>query len=230
MSSKVLNHPDKEKIIEKLLEGESVKEVELWLEKKYPRSKRLHISYMTLQKFRSENLDLKGEVLDDIKNKKAEIDKRTQEVETKMIIQSRNAYKEKIEEIASAELDVTKRLLEMDKLINSRIEYYYNLLESGQGTSIKEDKIFIEYINTMKSLMQDWKKYIEGFADQRIDHNININVINEHARVLKESILEVLREMDPRLISIFVTKLNVKMKQLDVISDIDSRRQIIDVD
>jgi len=230
MSSKVLNHPDKEKIIEKLLEGESVKEVELWLEKKYPRSKRLHISYMTLQKFRSENLDLKGEVLDDIKNKKAEIDKRTQEVETKMIIQSRNAYKEKIEEIASAELDVTKRLLEMDKLINSRIEYYYNLLESGQGTSIKEDKIFIEYINTMKSLMQDWKKYIEGFADQRIDHNININVINEHARVLKESILEVLREMDPRLISIFVTKLNFKMKQLDVISDIDSRRQIIDVD
>jgi hypothetical protein len=177
MSSKVLNHPDKEKIIEKLLEGESVKEVELWLEKKYPRSKRLHISYMTLQKFRSENLDLKGEVLEDIKNKKAEVDKKTQEIETRMIIQSTNAYKEKIDEIASSELDVTRRLLEMDKLVNSRIEHYYNLLESGGG-SVKEDKVFLEYINTMKSLMQDWKKYIEGFADQRIDHNININVIN----------------------------------------------------
>ena len=229
MSSKVLNHPDKEKIIEKLLEGESVKEVELWLEKKYPRSKRLHISYMTLQKFRSENLDLKGEVLEDIKNKKAEVDKKTQEVETRMIIQSTNAYKEKIDEIASSELDVTRRLLEMDKLINSRIEHYYNLLESGNG-SVKEDKVFLEYINTMKSLMQDWKKYIEGFADQRVDHNININVINEHARVLKESILEVLREMDPKLISVFVNKLNFKMKQIDMLNSIDTRRQIIDVD
>jgi hypothetical protein len=229
MSSKVLNHPDKEKIIEKLLEGESVKEVELWLEKKYPRSKRLHISYMTLQKFRSENLDLKGEVLEDIKNKKAEVDKKTQEIETRMIIQSTNAYKEKIDEIASSELDVTRRLLEMDKLVNSRIEHYYNLLESGGG-SVKEDKVFLEYINTMKSLMQDWKKYIEGFADQRIDHNININVINEHARVLKESILEVLREMDPKLISVFVNKLNFKMKQVDMLNTIDTRRQIIDVD
>jgi len=229
MSSKVLNHPDKEKIIEKLLEGESVKEVELWLEKKYPRSKRLHISYMTLQKFRSENLDLKGEVLEDIKNKKAEVDKKTQEVETRMIIHSTNAYKEKIDEIASSELDVTRRLLEMDKLINSRIEHYYNLLESGTG-SVKEDKVFLEYINTMKSLMQDWKKYIEGFADQRVDHNININVINEHARVLKESILEVLREMDPKLISVFVNKLNFKMKQIDMLNSIDTRRQIIDVD
>jgi len=78
--------------------------------------------------------------------------------------------------------------------------------------------------------MQDWKKYIEGFADQRVDHNININVINEHARVLKESILEVLREMDPKLISVFVNKLNFKMKQIDMLNSIDTRRQIIDVD
>jgi hypothetical protein len=228
MSAKVLNHPDKEKIIEKLLSGESVKEIESWLEKKYPRSKRLHISYMTLQKFRSENLNIKGDVLEDIKNKKTEIDKKNLEIETKMIVQSSNAYQKKIDEIASSELDVTRRLLEMDRLVNSRIEYYFNLLETGG--SIKEDRIFLEYVNTMKSLMQDWKKYIEGVADKKIEHNININVVNEQAKILKETILEILREMDPKLIPLFVDRVTYKMKQLDVYQDSDPRRSIIDVD
>lgn len=228
MSAKVLNHPDKEKIIEKLLSGESVKEIESWLEKKYPRSKRLHISYMTLQKFRSENLNIKGDVLEDIKNKKTEIDKKNLEIETKMIVQSSNAYQKKIDEIASSELDVTRRLLEMDRLVNSRIEYYFNLLETGG--SIKEDRIFLEYVNTMKSLMQDWKKYIEGVADKKIEHNININVVNEQAKILKETILEILREMDPKLIPLFVDRVSYRMKQLDVYQDSDPRRSIIDVD
>ena len=212
MSNKVLNHPDKEDIIRKLLDGESVKEVERWLIQKYPRTKRLHVSYMTLQKFRTDNLNLRGEVLEDIKNKRAEVDKQSAEAEAKMIINSSSAYQQKISEIASSELDVTKRLLELDALVNSRIEYYFNLLQ--QGGSIREDKIMLEYINTMKSLMQDWKKYIEGFADKKVEHNININVINEQARMLKEAVIEVLRELNPELTYNFINSLDLKMRQI----------------
>ena len=32
----------------------------------------------------------------------------------------------------------------MDKLVTSRLEYYFNLLQNGG--SLKEDKIFLEYI------------------------------------------------------------------------------------
>ena len=213
MSKKILNHPDKEEVIKKLLEGDSVKEVERWLKEKYPRTRRLHISYMTLQKFRGEHLNLKGEVLDDIKNRRGEIDKEATEAEARMIIKASSSYQQKIEEIATSELDVAKRLLELDSLINSRIEYYYNLLQ--EGGSLREDKIFIEYINTMKTLMQDWKKYIEGVADKKIEHNINISVVNEQARVLKEAVLEVLQELSPNLIPIFVDKLDIKTKQLN---------------
>ncbi len=227
--SKVLRHPDKESIIKKLLSGESVKEVERWLKTKYPRTKRLHISYMTLQKFRSENLDLRGDVLEEVKNRRSDSDKEAIESEAKMIIASSSAYQDKISEIADAELDVTRRLLEMDKLINSRIKYYYNLLSDG-GT-IKEDKIFLEYVNTMKGIMQDWKKYIEGVADKRIEHNINVNVVNEHASALKMAVLDVLSELNPELIPIFVNKLNIKMNELSFNDDIlDVRGEIIDVD
>jgi len=214
MSKKILNHPDKEDLIHKLLEGDSVKSIEAWIKKKYPRTRRLHVSYMTLQKFRKENLNIKGELLDDIKNKRIEIDKEAIEAETKMVLNNSSAYQKKIEEIATTELDVAKRLLEMDKIIGARIEHYYNVLETGGG-SIKEDKVFIEYINTMKSLMQDWKKYIEGVADHKIDHNININIVNEQAQALKEVVLDILQELSPELVGVFVNKLDYKLRSLD---------------
>jgi len=227
MSKKILNHPDKEELIKKLLEGDSVKEVERWLKDKYPRTRRLHISYMTLQKFRGEHLNLKGEVLDDIKNRRGEIDKEASEAEARMVVKASSSYQQKIEEIASSELDVTKRLLEMDSLINSRIEYYYNLLE--QGGSLREDKIFIEYINAMKAILQDWKKYIEGVADKKIEHNININIVNEQAMILKESVLEVLQELSPNLVPIFIDKLDAKMSHLDGTEINRIQGEIIDV-
>jgi hypothetical protein len=227
MSKKILNHPDKETLISKLLEGDSVKEVERWLKEKYPRTRRLHVSYMTLQKFRAEHLNIKGDVLDDIKNRRGEIDREASEAEARMIVKASSSYQQKLEEIASSELDVTRRLLEMDSLINSRIEYYYNMLQEG-GT-LREDKIFIEYINTMKSLMQDWKKYIEGVADKKIEHNINISVVNEQARILKETVLEVLQEMKPELIPVFVDKLDVKMSQIDASDPNTFRGEVIDV-
>ena len=227
MSKKILNHPDKEELIKKLLEGDSVKQVESWLKDKYPRTRRLHVSYMTLQKFRGEHLNLKGEVLDDIKNRRTEVDKVATEAEARMIVKASSSYQQKIDEIATSELDVAKRLLELDSLINSRIEYYYNLLQ--EGGSLREDKIFIEYINTMKTLMQDWKKYIEGVADKKIEHNINISVVNEQARVLKEAVLDVLQELNPDLISVFVDRLDIKMRQLDG-SDLDKiHGEVIDV-
>lgn len=227
MSKKVLNHPDKEELIRKLLEGTSVKEAEGWLKDKYPRRKRLHISYMTLQKFRAEHLNLKGDVLDDIKNRRTELDKEAVEAEAKMVIQNSSAYQRKIEEIASGKLDVSRRLLEMDSLINSRLEFYYNLLENG-GT-LKEDKIFIEYINTMKGLMQDWKKYVEGVADKRVEHNININVVNEQARILKEAVIEVLGQMSPELVTVFVERLDTRTRALSgAFGELEG--EIIDVD
>ncbi len=228
MSKKVLNHPDKEDIIKKLLEGDSVKIVEAWLKQKYPRTKRLHVSYMTLQKFRGEHLNLKGEVLDDIKNRRAEVDKASSEAEAKMIIKASSSYQQKLDEIASNELDVSKRLLEMDALINSRIEYYYNMLQ--QGGTPREDKIFIEYINTMKSLMQDWKKYIEGVADKKVEHNININVVNEQARILKESVLSVLQELSPDLVPVFIERLDLKTRQLTMDTADEFNGDIIDAD
>lgn len=219
MSNKVLRHPLKEEIIKRLLSGESVKEVEKWLKKKHPKSKRLQISYMTLQKFRKEHLHLEGEVLDNIKQARSDKDMDTKALEAKAIIANSSAYQEKINEIASNELDANRKLIELMTLIASRLEYYFNLLNTGAGGNIKQDKLFIELINTQRALVQDYFKYIEGVADKKIEHNINVNIINEQVSVLKNIVYDVLQEMEPELIPVFVEKVNQKINGLNYGTD-----------
>jgi hypothetical protein len=213
--AKVLLHPDKEEIIKKLLDGVSLKKIELWLKKKYPKRTRLHISWVTLQKFRTEHLNLHGEVLEDIKVTKKLKDSESIDQYTKDVIAKSSHYQNKINEIASSELDATKRLLEMDKLINSRLVYYFNLLESGKG-EIREDKVFLEYIKEYRAILESWKKFVEGHADKKIEHNINISVVNEQVNVLKGIIFEVLQEMSPQLVPAFVDKLNSRLGLINV--------------
>lgn len=209
--SKVLRHPEKEEIMKRLLNGESVKEVEKWLKKKHPKTKRLQISYMTLQKFRKEHLHLEGEVLEDIKQARNSKDHDSKALEARAIIAGSSAYQDKINEIASNELDANRKLMELMALMASRLEYYFNMLNTGAGGNIKQDKVFIDLINTQRGLLQDYFKYVEGIADKKIEHNINVNIINEQVSVLKNIVYEVLQDMEPGLIPIFVNKINDRM-------------------
>lgn len=233
MSNKVLRHPEKEEIISKLLQGESVKQVEAWLKKKHPRTKRLHISWMTLQKFRKEYLNLEGEALNQIKEARQKFTKDSKALERQAIVASSNAYQEKLAEILDDEIDVTRKMLEMEKIISSRIEYYFNSLNSG--ANLREERVFIELLTQQRELLRDWKKYVERVADQTVDHNINITVVNEQLTVLKGIVFEVLKELDPALIPVFVEKLNSKMIDTQYGNDkylnyVEPEVKIIDVD
>ena len=210
--NKIIRHPDKEEIIKMLLNGDSVKQIEAWLKKKYPRSKRHHISYMTLQKFRAEHLNIKGDLLEDLKTKKKSDELISVNADVKLAVASSSEYQKKIDEIVSNEMDVARKLLEMEKLISARLEFYFNAV--AKGGSIHNDRVFIEYLNTMRTVMQDWKKYVEGFADKKVEHNVNVNVINDQLKVVKEVVLEILKDMDPSLVLIFMDRLNKKMSGL----------------
>ena len=164
MSNKVLRHPEKEEIISKLLQGESVKQVSAWLKKKHPKTSRLHITYMTLQKFRKEYLNLEGEALEQIKDARKNFASDSKAIEKRALIMGSNAYQEKLAEILDDEIDVTRKMLEMEKIISSRIEYYFNALNNGSG--LREERVFIELLTQQRELLRDWKKYVEGFADQ----------------------------------------------------------------
>lgn len=210
--SKVLNHPDKEEIVKKLLNGESVKEVAAWLKRKHSKKKRLHVSYMTLQTFRKDHLHLDGEVLEDIKEARRVQLSEAKDIEIKEKLSSSSAYQDKLNQIVSDKLDSNRKLLEMISLVSSRMEVYFNALQNSPN--LKADKMFIELLNTQRGLVQDWKRYVEGAADKRIEHNVNINVINEQVTVLKNIVFEVLQELEPALVPLFIEKINSRLSQI----------------
>lgn len=212
MSKKVLAHPDHEEIIKKFLNGESVKDVRAWLLKKYPKKKRLWVSYATLQNFRKDNLNIDGEILENIKEAKKLQDLEQQDLKIKSVLSNSNAYQDKLNEIVSEKLDTNRKLLEMMALIGSRIEYYFNSVV--KDPDLRNDKMLMELLNTQRGLVQDWKKYVEGVADKKIEHNININVVNEQVTVLKNIVFEVLQELDPSLILVFVEKINSRLTDI----------------
>ena len=140
MSKKILKHPDKEEIIGMLNDGESVRGIEANLKKKYPNNKSLWLSSVTLQKFRKDKLQLEGRVLKDLQEVGRSQKQQTEEKERQHTLETSNAYNKKLNEIVDSKLDVARKILQLDTVIESRMEYWFNAVSSGEESASKGDK------------------------------------------------------------------------------------------
>jgi hypothetical protein len=215
MSKKILKHPDKETIIKMLNDGESVRKVAAWTKEKYPTNKALHLSTVTLQKFRKENLQLEGKVLKDIQEAAVVQQRALEEKQREAQLVETSAYQEKINEIADTHLDVAKKILQLDTIIETRMEYWYNAILSGEAASGPADKEIRGYMDRQMALLQQYKKFIEGMADKTIEHNVNVTVMNEQIAMIRDVIRDVISEFNPDLAMIFIEKLNSKLNSLE---------------
>lgn len=211
MSKKILKHIDKEEIIEKLATGESVRAISGWLKKKHPNNRNLWLSSVTLQKFRKNNLQLEGQVLKDIQEAGRSQRQELDEQEKQKILQETNAYNKTINEIANSKLDVARKILELDAIIASRMEYWFNAVSTGAESASKGDKELRGFMDRQMALLAQYKKFIEGMADHTVDYNVNVNVMNEQAGIIREAIRECIAEFAPEQAMLFMEKLNKKL-------------------
>lgn len=214
MSWKVLRHPDKNKIIEKLTNGESVRELAAQLKKKYAGNKELQISAVTLQSFRKKYLKLDGKVLEDIQKVKKEKDQKVEAQKKIEQIKATNAYNEKINEIVDTQLDVARKILSLDKIIESRMEYWYNSIYDGSASAEKADKELRLFMDRQMNLLAQYKKFIEGMADKTVEHNVNVTVMNDQISVIQDVIRECVAELPPDTAVRFMETLSVKLDQV----------------
>lgn len=211
MSRKILNHPDKEDIIQMLTSGKSTRSVEEKLKSKYPKEKSKHISWITLQTFRKDHLKLEGKVLQDIQDAASVQKKQIEETMRQRQLESTDAYKDKINEIAHSKLDVSRKILQLDAIIESRMEYWYNMVASGEESAAKGDNELRKFMAQQMELLGQYKKFVEGMADKTIDHNINVTVMNDQISTIREVIRECMSEFGPDQAMIFMEKLNRKL-------------------
>ena len=218
MSSKILNHPDSEEIIRRLTGGESIRDTAKWLKEKYPKDKGKQVSTVSLQKFRKDNLQLDGKVLKDIQEatvaQKRQIDEQQRQVQ----LENTNAYQDKISQIADTHLDVSNKILQLDAIIEARMEYWYNAIVLGDATPQQADKEMRQYMDRQMLLLQQYKKFVEGVADKTVEHNVNITVMNEQIGIIRDVVREVISEFSPEHAILFVEKLNRKIGGLEYTS------------
>lgn len=230
MSKKILSHPDKEDIIQMLTSGESTRSVEEKLKSKYPNDKSKHISWITLQNFRKEHLKLEGKVLQDIQDAAAVQKRQIEETMRQRQLEATDAYKNKINEIADSKLDVARKILQLDAVIESRMEYWYNMVASGEETAAKGDNELRKFISQQMELLGQYKKFVEGMADKTIDHNINVNVMNDQIAVIREVIRECMADFGPDKAMLFMERLNSKLNSMPYRPNLLTANEPVDVE
>lgn len=212
--NKIINHPDKELLIQRLTAGDSVRSVEAWIADRYPTRAQAHLrlSSSTIQQFRKEFLNISGEVLADISDASSLT---KQAMKHEMIVddvRATGAYKEAITAIATERLDVQRELIEIFHILKSRLEVMFDRV-NAQGFSDKMERSLRDLTGQMLDALEKYKKFVEGYTE-KTEHSININVMQGQVGIIREAVREVVAELDPDLAVKFMGKLNEKMRAL----------------
>lgn len=222
---KIYKHPDRTQIIKKLKkDGESVRSVEAWLREKYPEDKKLQVSFITLQKFRNEKLHIEKSAVKEIREAQRDKIIEKQELEKQKQIgkelennekrwENLPIYKQLVRDAVDYHVSIEKELKEILILIKSRTEDLFDKASAGKIT-INEEANLQKYFQTVTLIMDRWAKYVEKIADQRVETNINITVIEDQVAVLRDAIKETFQEVAPELMPVFLDRLSSRMEML----------------
>ena len=208
---KILLHPDRNLIIRLLAHGEGVRSVENVLKEKYPDDKSKTITFMTLQKFRKDYMNLEAEALSQLKKEEKDRQEKKEEIQIDRGIRNLPSYKQVIESAKEEHIDIRKTLKNLELVINSRIETLFNLANEGK-LSQKREENFLGYMEKQLSVLEKWGKYVEKIADKTIQTDVNITVVQDQAVLIREAILETLDDISPELKIKFLENLNKKLE------------------
>lgn len=210
--AKLLNHPDKQRIIEKLVNGDPAKTVSEYLKVKYdgPDQAHLRISAAVLSDFKNQFMD-RYQFLNKMV-KEEEQGKLNKKVFDSLL--DNKAWRERIADFADKEIDLKRTVQQVIHVLMARAEQVYDAIQTNPKL-IKHDYALIKYFSTILDAVEKADKVVNERPDTLIQNNISISVIEQQSVMLQEAIREVLVEMDPELSAYFMDRLTEKMSQLE---------------
>jgi hypothetical protein len=210
--AKILNHPDRDKIVTKLSSGDTAKQVFDWLKEKYAINKTNHISISTLEEFRRKYLNINSSILEDVKTKLLE--QQQEELDKKIIkeVKRNKTYDEKLTEFIDDQVDWKKRLLGFLNVVETRFGQLYDKTQTNPD-NYKPDYVMIQWMDKILKIVEDIRK-VEGAPDQVIQHNVTVQAIDEQAAIFQQAIQKTIAELDLNTASILIDKLNNNIESL----------------
>lgn len=209
--SKLLDHPEHQKIIDKLLSGETPKEVSQYLKLKYdkPDENHLRLSASLLSEFQSKWMDAGDFISNLVKDEKSgKLDKQI----AKSLLNN-ESWKERIEKLADDEIDIKKKIVQLNHVLEARAEQIFDKIQENPG-STKLDYVLTKYFELYMNLIEKIDKIVNGTPDQRIEHTYTVQMVEDHSIAFQEAIKRVLQRLDPEMTSIFMDTLYEEMEKM----------------
>src|SRR5260221_3714899 len=191
--NRILQHPDKEEIVSKLVTGVKPKPIVDWLKLKYPEQNQTHLrlGQKVLKEFLDGNLDLYATIQSDVQSSK----NNTLDKDISLSLKNNKTYRERINEIANKEVDIKVMLVNMETLLRDRVEQVFDKIQQNPE-SLKPDYVLIKYLELMMNYAEKYDKIVNQSPDQIIQHNVSVQVMDQYVVLLQNCIRATLAQID----------------------------------
>jgi hypothetical protein len=213
---KILEHPDKDEIIAKSIIGISAKDIYEFLKAKYANisESKFVIAEKSLQSFQDNYLDVYNLIQEDIAKSKLAVSNNTED-QLSLSVQNNSAYKSKMMELASKEIDVRKIIANLCVAIETRLAQVFDEIQSDpRNINTRVDRLLIEYTDTLGNILEKYYKFTEAPSNQIINNNVTLQVVDQHISVFHDVIRDVLSQMDLQTSLYFMEVFHQKMEKL----------------
>ena len=215
---KILDHPDRDEVVSKLIIGISPTDIRDWLEAKYTNvsESKFVLSEKNIKSFKDNYLDFYNEMSQDLALTRAALATTSTSSQLNLVVKSNSAYKDALLKVANNELDIEKIMATMAINVETRMAQVFDeMMEDPRNINTKVDRLFGEYADILANLLDKYHKWKEKpVADQIIQHNVTLQVVDQHIAVFHDVIKKVLSQMDLEASMYFLEVWNEEMSKL----------------
>jgi hypothetical protein len=195
---KILEHPDKDEIISKLVMGISTKDINEWLRDKYTsiNEPKFIISEKIIKSFQATYLDFYNDIHQDLSKTKTAIVSSTED-QLELAVKGNSAYRSAMVKMAKGELDIRQIIATLAFNIEARIvQIFDEIQEDPRNINTRVDRLLLEYADTLGGLLDKFHKFTEVPVNQVVQHNVTLQVVDQHISAFHDVMKEVLAQMD----------------------------------
>jgi hypothetical protein len=221
---KVLNNPDRDEIIAKLVLGIPTKDIHDYLKNKYTNVSEIKfvIPEKNLDSFRDNYLDVYNTIRDDILKSKTALATSTED-KIDLAIKNNPTYKNRLLELAGKELDIREIVTRLCCAIETRFgQIFDSIQQDPTNINTRVDRVLLEYAEVLGGILEKYYKFTEAPAANIVQNNVTLQVVDQHITVFQNVVREILSQIDLESSLLFLEKFNEKMSKLKQPSEKDS--------
>lgn len=214
---KIIEHPDKDEIISKLIIGIPAKDINEWLAAKYTNAgeSKFVIAEKSIKSFQENYLDIYSLIQEDLKKSKIAVSNSAED-ELNLTLQNSSTYKQIMLQTANEELDIRKTIKQLCIAIETRFgQIFDEIQQDPRNINTRIDRVLIEYANVLQGILEKYYKFTEAPTDMVIQNNhIALQVVDQHILVFQDAVKEILSKMNLEQSFIFMDAFNEKISKL----------------